>query len=217
VSVQVCGFFLIVVVAIVLIALRSNTSWFTDLSDQDTPTLNDISAFGGRSAHDEHAGFDAIKNADPNFTIEAFKERVAEMFLALHSAAIAGDLAPTQRFVDPQLYRRFTAQVDQERAVGALPTVTSVRDLRPVMARHDDGLDLVRSEIVADRADGGTVVEYWELVRRRGTTSKPEMTIYRCPNCGAPIDGDDPARCAYCDTRLADPAFDWVVRRISTE
>jgi hypothetical protein len=216
VNTQVCFFFLAVATAIVILAVRSKKSWFTDLGgDDNVSALNDFATFTPRTQPDEHAGFTAIKRADPEFSVDGLKARLGEMFLALHAAAAAGDLAPIQRFVDPDFYQLLVSQVTEERSAGTLPVVTAVDDVRPAIARHDDGLDLVRATVVGTCADGETLVEYWELVRRRGAMSKPQMTIFRCPNCGGPVDGDDPTRCAYCDTRLADPALDWVVRKIS--
>jgi predicted lipid-binding transport protein (Tim44 family) len=219
VSAQICFFFLAAAVAIVIVAVRSNTSWFADLGATGAdagPASDEFASFAPRTAPDEHAGFSAIQRADPDFTVEGFRARVTEMFLALHAAQVAGDLAPTQRFIDPTFYPVLTARLREARSAGAMPKVTGVQDVRPAIARHDDGLDLVRTTIVATCEGGDVLVEYWELIRRTGATSKPKMTIFRCPNCGGPIDGNDPARCAYCDTRLADPALDWVVRKISS-
>ena len=85
-------------------------------------------------------------------------------------------------------------------------------------AKHDEELDLVRVFITAEETGAGQLLcEYWELIRRRGVQTKPGLTITKCPNCGGPVDGLDPSRCAYCETRLADPALDWVVRKITAQ
>jgi hypothetical protein len=165
---------------------------------------------------DPHAGFPAIRAADPAFTVEAFEARVAEMFLAYHEALARGDLAPTRRFVDEGYYASVAPGIDADSAKHTA-RVEGVKDIRPATARHEDGLDVVRVMIVATTADDEPLTEYWELIRRRGAQSKPELSLTRCPNCGAPIDGVDPTRCAYCGERLADPAYDWVVRKISAD
>jgi DNA-directed RNA polymerase subunit RPC12/RpoP len=86
------------------------------------------------------------------------------------------------------------------------------------MARHEDGLDLVRIFITAEQPGTDELLcEYWELVRKRGVQTLPGLTITKCPNCGGPVDGLDPTRCGYCGTRLADPAVDWVVRKITPQ
>ena len=216
-----CLFFLAAAVAIVYIGIRSGVGLFDDLADEHPVLYDDSAGFANFSAHaepDPHAGFGAIKDSDPNFSVEGFKARVAEMFLALHAAEKAGDLAPAKRFLDPALYRRLAPTLAGGPATRNAASVTAVADVRPTTARHDDGLDLVRTTVVGTRPGEQPLVEYWELVRVRGAMSKPEMTIFKCPNCGAPIDTDDPSRCAYCDTRLvADPSLDWVVRRIELE
>jgi len=218
VNTQVCFFFLAVAVAIVIAALRGRTSWFSELGGpgaDDDATLSDFATFAPRAEHNDHAGFAAIKRADPYFTLDGFRERVKEMFLAFHAAAEKGDLSATQSFIEPSYYPKLVEQQRATREAGPVHAVTGVRDIRPAIARHEDGMDLVRSSVVGETTDGQAVVEYWELVRRRGATTKPETTIFKCPNCGGPANGPDPSRCAYCGTRLADPALDWVVRRIS--
>ena len=85
-------------------------------------------------------------------------------------------------------------------------------------ACHEDGFDLVRVFITAEQPGTDVLLcEYWELIRARGTLTKPGLDITHCPNCGGPVNGLDPTRCAYCGTRLADPALDWVVRKITAQ
>jgi len=221
VNIGACLFFLAAAVAIVYLGIRSGVGLFDDLADEQPVLFDDSGGFANFSGHaepDPHAGFGAIRVSDPNFSVEGFKTRVAEMFLALHAAENAGDLTPAKRFLDPALYDRLAAALAGGPATRDAPAVTAVADVRPTTARHDDGFDLVRATVVGTRPGDNPLVEYWELVRLRGATSKPDMTIFKCPNCGAPIDTDDPSRCAYCDTRLvADPSLDWVARRIELE
>jgi hypothetical protein len=218
VSTQVCIFFVAVAITIVAISIRTRTSWFRDLSDlsgDDSAMPSDFMTAAPHSEPDPHAGFGAIQDADPGFTIDGFRARVEEMFLAYHKALESGDLASTRSFIDPRFYAQLLEEKGAAHPADRPPVVTGVRDVRPAIARHDDGMDLVRSTVVGTTVSGDPLVEHWELIRRRGATTKPKMTIYKCPNCGGPVDGKDATRCAYCQTILADPALDWVVRRIS--
>lgn len=166
----------------------------------------------------EHRGIQGIREADPDFDLSAFLVRVGEMFSAYHEAIDNGDLKPVRRFVDESAYTQLEPRVCEAGRIAGGPRALKIRAIRAITARHDDGLDLIRVFISSDQAGTDDVLcEYWELIRKRGTLTKPGMSITKCPNCGGPVDGLDPTRCAYCGTRLADPALDWVVRKISPQ
>ena len=166
---------------------------------------------------DPHKGIGAIRDADPAFEIDDFLIHVGEMFSAYHGALDKGNLAPVRRFVDEDAYAKLEPTAEAGRRIEG-PRTLHIHAIRPITARHDDGLDLVRIFITAEQPGTDELLcEYWELVRKRGVLTKPGLSITKCPNCGGPVDGLDPTRCAYCDTRLADPALDWVVRKITAQ
>jgi hypothetical protein len=163
-------------------------------------------------------GIAAIRDADPEFDLAEFLVRVGQMFSAYHEAIDRGDLKPVRRFVEEASYADLeSAATKAGRNPGGSRALT-VKSIRPITAEHEYGLDLVRVFITADQAGTDEVLcEYWELVRKRGTLTKHGLDLTHCPNCGGPVDGLDPTRCAYCDTRLADPALDWVARKITAQ
>ena len=164
----------------------------------------------------ENRGIQGIRASDPAFDLAAFLVRVGEMFSAYHQAVDRGDLAPVRRFVDETAYVQLAAAAEKTPPAGFRSL--TVRSIRPMTALHEDGLDLVRVFITAQQGDSDELLcEYWELIRKRGTLTKPGLDLTHCPNCGAPVDGIDPTRCAYCSTRLSDPALDWVVRKITAQ
>jgi hypothetical protein len=167
---------------------------------------------------DEHQGIGAIRDADPNFELGAFLVRVGEMFSAYHEALDLGQPATIRRFVDEHTYMQLAPAAEKAGRRPEGPRALRIHAIRPITAKHDDGLDLVRVFITAEQPGTEELLcEYWELVRKRGVQTKPGLSITKCPNCGGPVDGLDPTRCAYCDTRLADPALDWVVRKITAQ
>ena len=166
----------------------------------------------------QHEGVQAIRKADPAFDLGEFLVRVGEMFSAYHEALDRGDLTPIRRFVDEATYMQLEPAAMRAGGRTDGPRALRVHSIRPITARHDDGLDLVRIFITAEQPGIDELLcEYWELVRKRGVLTKPGLSITKCPNCGGPVDGLDPTRCAYCGTRLADPALDWVVRKITAQ
>jgi hypothetical protein len=164
----------------------------------------------------DNVGIEGIRRSDPAFDFARFLVRVGEMFSAYHTALDRGDLKPVRHFIDEGSYRELADAA--KRAGRREPHVLTVRAIRPITAKHEDGLDRIRVFISA-RSEGaqGSICEEWVLIRKRGVQTKPELSLTRCPNCGGPIDGDDPSRCDYCDTRLGDPGLDWVVRKIVTQ
>jgi hypothetical protein len=123
-----------------------------------------------------------------------------------------------RRFVDETAYMSLEPAVQKAGRLASGPRALKIRAIQAITARHDNGLDLIRVLITAEQSGSAELVcEYWELVRNRGTQTKPGLSLTKCPNCGGPVDGLDPTRCAYCGTRLADPALDWVVRKISAQ
>jgi hypothetical protein len=175
----------------------------------DRPVTFDIPA---------NQGIGGIRDHDPDFELGAFLVRVGQMFSAYHEALDRGDLKPVRRFVDEYAYSQLETAALKAGRSGGGPRLLRVKAIRPITAKHEDDLDLIRVFITAEQTGlQGLLCEYWELIRKRGTLTKPGLDLTHCPNCGGPVDGTDPTRCAYCDTRLADPALDWVVRKITAQ
>jgi hypothetical protein len=163
-------------------------------------------------------GIAGIRDADPAFELDAFLVHVGQMFAAYHSALDHGDLKPARRFIDEMAWAQLeqAAQKTGRRLEG--PQALKIRAIRPMTALHENGLDVVRVFITAEQPGTDELLcEYWELMRKQGALTQPGLDLTHCPNCGAPITGDDPTRCAYCNERFADPAFDWVVSKITVQ
>jgi hypothetical protein len=168
---------------------------------------------------DGPVGFAKIRRHDSKFEVAEFLKRVGEMFFAYHAALDNGDLRVVRRFIDEESWAQLSqiAATAGRRADG--PRSFRINSIRPMTASHESGLDTVRVLINAavTNGDDPPVCEYWELVRKEGALTQPGLSLTQCPHCGAPITGDDPSRCAYCGERLADPAFDWVVSKVSPQ
>lgn len=57
-------------------------------------------------------------------------------------------------------------------------------------------------------------VEIWTLIRARTARSRsPERTrVFKCPNCGAPLEAVVAGKCSYCGKEVASGALDWLVQ-----
>lgn len=58
--------------------------------------------------------------------------------------------------------------------------------------------------------------EEWTLVRSTRAKSRPpgKTRIFKCPNCGAPLEGMRGSTCSYCEQKVDTGAFDWVVEQV---
>ena len=184
----------------------------------------------------EPEGFAIIRDSDPGFDVDAFYDHVRQMFLAIHCAAAARDLRPVASFIEAP----FLAQVDAHiRGESDGPQLLQPGDLEPrriaaMSIDRRDGFDICHVLVQAtgpadatddivdnpDSASPDPIVkfrEYWTLVRSVGAISRADWSIHKCPNCGGPINTDDRTTCSYCGVRMADPAYDWVVRKIAAD
>jgi hypothetical protein len=160
-------------------------------------------------------GIAGIRASDPAFDLGEFLVHIGQMFSAYHEAVDRGDLKPARRFIDEAAWADLAKAAEKTGRRADGPRALKVRTIRPETAVHKNDLDLVRILITAEVAGRRErLCEYWEVIRKCGTVTRAGLDLTHCPNCGAPITGDDPTRCAYCGQRLADPALDWVVRKI---
>jgi hypothetical protein len=166
----------------------------------------------------EPIGLENMREHDPDFALVDFLKYVGEMFAAYHEAFDRGDPTSLRRFaVDPILGQAETAIL--EAGPARTPCTYLITAIHPEVALREEKFEMIRVMISARRVTDGTMVdplrERWRLIRVRGARTRERADLAHCPNCGGPVDGDDPAVCAYCKERLADPATGWVVREIS--
>jgi predicted lipid-binding transport protein (Tim44 family) len=184
----------------------------------------------------ELEGFPVIRQSDPTFDVDEFYDHVRQMFVAIHEAAAGRDLRSVADFVDPVLLTTLEARghADTDAVAPLAPGDLSIQRTAAMSIDRDEGYDVVHILIAATGpasaaddlvdnpdADGPAPVvkfrEYWTLVRAVGAKSQADWSLHKCPNCGAPIDADDRVKCSYCGVRMADPAYDWVVRKIAAD
>jgi len=59
--------------------------------------------------------------------------------------------------------------------------------------------------------------EYWTFIRRTGTTPKEATTEAGCPNCGNPLKVGMIGKCEYCDSKITNGDFSWVLSQIEQD
>jgi predicted lipid-binding transport protein (Tim44 family) len=178
-----------------------------------------------------------IKAADPGFSEDFFYGRVNEMFIAIQYAWMNRNMEPVRRFLADQQFTVLQAGVQELVLKGRINMLESIHivHIDPVQVSRESDYDSVKLAITAacidytidertkeivnphELGDGKTpsqFVEHWTFVRKSGAVSKPDQSIQKCPNCGAPVTDGNYVKCAYCGVMMNDPTLDWVLMRI---
>lgn len=194
----------------------------TDLPTVYSPTLS--------------ADLHQLRERDPSFDDQKFKELAAQTFLLLQDAWTNLQWEKARPLETDYLFQQHQYWMNSYQKDGVRNVLEDVKinkiDLAKVsIDRYFDGITvrifssmkdytiiLASGQVVSGFPNKTrTFSEYWTFVRRSGVTSK-ERDATRCPHCGAPLDkvtqvGD----CEYCQTRITRGDFDWILSRIEQD
>jgi tellurite resistance protein len=178
----------------------------------------------------------SVREADPDFDEAAFLGRVKQAFERAQRSWCDQDLGAIQHFVTDGVYERFSLQIEEQKedhwrqgmdglAVGEPRLVHFARGRRfeTITARIEFRADIHRVHLVTGEQLPGSRIprerfaECWTFVRRRGARSRGEDGLLegRCPNCGAPLELNQSARCGSCEAFVRSGEFDWVLSEIT--
>ena len=180
----------------------------------------------------------SLKETDPNFSEQAFREKVSNLYVQMQDAWQKKDFEPMRPYMTDALYTQFDRQLDELRESGQTNYVDRIAVLSVVFSgwrtdeTNDTVVSLVNTRIVDYTLDDRTgklvtgsktmekfMTYEWTLIRSKGTkTAAPgdthETDAKRCPSCGAPLDVNQSARCPYCGSVVTARDFDWVISSI---
>ena len=176
---------------------------------------------------------------DPEFDEEAFKQKLADLWLRMQAAWEAKDIEPVRPDLSAVYFAQAQNQLDAHirdkntNHVGD-PAVLSVT-LRGF--RQDGGTDVIVAELKArfvdyttDDATGELIsgdrdavknMRYiWELTRpvtqrAAGDGKSAGLTTVTCPNCGAEVRINESAKCEACGSLISVDAHDFVLNKVS--
>ena len=173
---------------------------------------------------------------DPDFSEQAFYERVRAAFTLAQESWCAQDLAPIQHFITDGVLERFSLQIEEQKedhwrqgmeglevSTPRLVHFERGRRFETITARIEFGADIHRVHLVTgERLPGSKIprdrfAECWTFVRRRGARSRTEEGLLEgfCPNCGAPLELNQSARCGSCEAFVRSGEYDWVLSEIT--
>ena len=179
---------------------------------------------------------DTIKNWDPNFSEDAMKERLSNLYVQMQNCWTANDISPLRGdFTDAQ-FAQYDRQLDKYRQEGISNVVDriAVLDVSLMGIKQDAEHDILianvyarittysikidTEEIVRGDKNKEKFMKYeWTLVRPLWSQTQPEeqsTTAVNCPNCGAALNINKSAKCPYCDSVVTKPNYKWVIAGI---
>ncbi len=178
----------------------------------------------------------AFRSRHPEFSMQKFKDRVTETFMALQSAWTTQRWQDARPYETDHLYQthrywmerysRFKLRniLEQVRVIDVVPVkITSdafyeALTVRIKASMIDYTLDSRGKVVGGDKNRPRTFTEYWTFIRSAGQSTAPRQKANTCPSCGAPLDNvSQTGICGYCDAKITGGDFDWVLSSIEQD
>lgn len=192
-------------------------------------------AGASRTSASQLHGFGKLQQRDPEFSPTAVEETIANVYVQMQQAWTAGDFEPMRPYFSNTLFSQFSNQLDALNKRGHTNHVDNIAVLETrargwyetngfeylvmkVRTRITDYTTNRNGRVVSGHADAESYMEYeYTLGRPSGTktTKQTAQTVAgECPNCGAPINLAQSAKCEYCGTVVESNRFTWVITQI---
>ncbi len=220
---------LVIVVVIIIIVLRSK--------GKGKPTGGSGAASGPAQMPQGEIdnGLAKLKEQDPEFSREAFLERVSNMYVQLQDAWEAKKWEPIRIMMTDALYNQFKRQLDEYIRNNQTNHVDRIAVLSSQIIgyRQDEANDIIKVllktrivDYVVNDADGSLVsgdrsrekfMTYeWTLIRAKGVKTAHDQGVNQvnCPSCGAPMSINQSGQCEYCGNVLTSGQYDWIISAI---
>jgi predicted lipid-binding transport protein (Tim44 family) len=171
---------------------------------------------------------------NPGFDWTQFTQRVEHIFRELQAAWSDRKWERARPYVSDQMFQTQLYWITEYRRQHLRNVLDDVRVDRtdPVKISMDAFYDALTVRIFASMIDytvdeQGKLIcgdkdaarefsEYWTFIRRRGVKPSAHGDA-NCPNCGAPLKINMAGICEYCQGKVTNGAFDWVLSRIEQD
>ena len=192
------------------------------------------------TSYSELMPISTIRDADPNFSEAAMKEKIANLYVRMQNAWQAKEFENMRPFMTDALYSQFKLQLDEiirSECTNYVERI-AVLDTNLTGWRSDEVVDAIvavvntrivdytlndkTGKLVSGSKTAEKFMTYeWTLIRSKGMTtpvaagegSEDTVTIH-CPSCGAPVEINQSAKCPYCDSVINAGDYDWVISAI---
>jgi len=224
------GTVIIVVIVIVIVILSKRGKKGGSANKAAAPGGQYIPANVLRSVEELNA-------KDPAFNAAVLAEQVGNLYVRMQNAWTAKDMTPVRPYFTDALYNQFASQLEMLKKAGRTNYVDRIAVLGvSVRGWYTQGMNDILSLSVRTRivdytkldVNGQLIsgsetqekfMEYEYLMIRPSDalTKETELgatTAVNCPNCGAPLDINNSAKCPYCDNVVRFEGHDWVIYQI---
>ena len=178
---------------------------------------------------------DTYRTVDPNFDIQAFSERLSNLYVQMQNDWTAGDISPLRPYFSDALFAQMERQLAQKKELHQTNYVERIAVLSasPQTWYQENGMDHIvailqtriidytlnddTGELVSGSRTAEKFMTYeWDLARKSGTVTEknPKMQTVNCPNCGAPVEINATAKCPYCGSIITILQNDWALTSI---
>jgi predicted lipid-binding transport protein (Tim44 family) len=171
---------------------------------------------------------------NPDYHEEELTKRVQYIFVELQAAWSSLQWERARPFVSDSLFQMLNYWISEYRRqhlrnvledvhIETIEPVKVVLDafhdaltFRVFASMRDYTVDEKGAVVCGDRSTPRRFSEYWTFIRRRGRKG-PTHGNANCPNCGAPLNINMAGVCTYCNSKLTNGDFDWVLSRIEQD
>ncbi len=178
---------------------------------------------------------ESFRERDPAFSEAMMSEKISNLYVKMQYAWTDKNLEPLRPYLTDELYARTERQLSpmiQRKQTNYVERIAvlnvSIMGWQPdgqndiIVARlntriTDYTTDDRTGKVISGSKDKELFMEYeWTLARKCGMITPLEDGISEisCPNCGAPMNVAQSAKCQYCNTVVKNSDYDWVVSSI---
>lgn len=218
-----------VIIVIVLLVLRSAKKKGFTFSQGQGEFASAIAEPQLTQSEDEIIA--PIREHDPNFTVDGFKERVGRIYFLTIEGWCNNDVERIRGAVADTIFQQWRAQVEGYLQTGRRNVMEQavIGNVWITSAAHTQEVDTITCRIRAAAADYDvdpqgkiirgdrevrTYMEDWTLQRSGTAATANEAGQRNCHNCGAPFDGDLAGHCKFCNAPFVTIEYEWVLTRI---
>ena len=230
------GFMIFIIYKIVSNAFPSNRNRTQYPPRQATLGNANPPAGASRTDANQLLGFGKLQQRDPAFHPNQVEEMVSNVYVRLQHAWTAKDIEPVRPYFSNRLFSQFSNQLKQLVDSGRTNYVDNIAVLEcrargwyedaggehiimKVRTRITDyTVEEATGRIVSGYRDRESYMEYeYTLTRSSGSKTgvqTEKLQADACPNCGAPINLEQNAKCEFCGTVTEAKDYDWVISEI---
>lgn len=217
---------------VIVIASASNKKGPQQTADWSTVTPREESPFRPRPQVRE--GLERLRTVgpagpdgrpvpfDPDFSLVLFEDFLYALYAKVHTARGGGQLETMAAYLSDKARQGLRVQGLPQRVEGIVVGAMHYQMVSPITPATERVSVVIRFEAnYTEVSESGSsrsyyVAEDWTLGRSTKAKSRsPENTrVFKCPNCGAPLDGMQGNTCSYCQRAVNTGEFDWVVQDV---